>query len=82
MEDGCRFLRPPPDGKPAFSPRLAGVVDHLFPDVPWWRSGLLSRDRMEDEATKEYIAVSDMEAFIEIEVDGTKRDHHLDPCGF
>ena len=66
-----------PEGKPTFAPRLATIVAHEFPDTAWWEAGLLSRDRMMDEPTKEYLAVSDMEAFIEVEVGGMKRDHHL-----
>lgn len=56
------------DGRPLFAQRLAEVTGHVFDGVPRWRTGLLSRDRVADEAAKAYMAVSDMKRLVESEV--------------
>jgi len=67
-----------PDGKrPAFSPTLAPVTEHRFADVPPWRSGMISQDRMPDGAAKHYLAVADMMEFVEENIIQGEQDYHL-----
>jgi len=56
------------NGTYAFAPTLDTVRHHIFPTTPLWKQGFISRDKEEDSASKEFLAINHFDEFIKKDV--------------
>jgi len=65
------------NGTYAFAPTLDTVRHHIFPTTPLWKQGFISRDKEEDSASKEFLAINHFDEFIKKDVMESRKDRHL-----